>query len=207
MVAGGKVLKDPYNNSVDGPQDFMSKFLTAHSADPEKTTKYDISMISASNTGAGSDTTAITLSHLLLPPQNSIHLPLPTIRDRRCRQRRQNFGPRDLQRGTKPLPPSSNQRSTPNAPRYRPPPGPLRSILRRRLSSTSLFSSYHRRHQSLGSTPQSISLRPGRGPLAAGALARNRRVGSRRRDREVFHGVWLGQSDMQRQEYFSAGDE
>lgn len=61
MVAREKALKDPYNNSGDGPPDFMSKFLNARSADPKKMTRDDISMISDSNIGAGSDTTAKSL--------------------------------------------------------------------------------------------------------------------------------------------------
>jgi cytochrome P450 len=62
LIAREKALKDPHDLAREGPPDFMSKFLNAHSADPEKLTKDDIFAISASNIGAGSDTTAITLS-------------------------------------------------------------------------------------------------------------------------------------------------
>jgi cytochrome P450 len=57
-----KLLKDPYDTSRDGPPDFINKFLNVHSADPTKFTRDDIFTISSSNIGAGSDTTAITLS-------------------------------------------------------------------------------------------------------------------------------------------------
>lgn len=43
----------------------MTKILTAHSDDPEKVTKGDLITMCQSNIGAGSDTTAITLSAIL----------------------------------------------------------------------------------------------------------------------------------------------
>mgnify|MGYP003662515469 CR=1 FL=1 len=56
----------------EGPEDFVSKFLKVRAEDPEKMTDMDIFTMCQSNIGAGSDTTAITLSsiiyHLLRHP-------------------------------------------------------------------------------------------------------------------------------------------
>ncbi len=62
MDARETMLKDPQNKGRDGLLDFMTKFVNAHEADPEKITKGDIFTMSTSNIGAGSDTTSITLS-------------------------------------------------------------------------------------------------------------------------------------------------
>jgi cytochrome P450 len=59
-----KRLQDPKSTDHDGPPDFMTKFLAAHEATPDKITKTDIFTISVTNISAGSDTTAITLSAL-----------------------------------------------------------------------------------------------------------------------------------------------
>jgi len=58
-------LKDPNNPDREGPPDIMTKILTAHQTDPEKVTKGDLITMCQSNIGAGSDTTAITLSAIL----------------------------------------------------------------------------------------------------------------------------------------------
>jgi cytochrome P450 len=68
-------LKDPTNSSSrEGPPDIMTKILTAHEEDPSKMTKMDLITMCQSNIGAGSDTTAITLSsifyHLMKHPQS-----------------------------------------------------------------------------------------------------------------------------------------
>ncbi|KFY35733.1 hypothetical protein V494_05668 [Pseudogymnoascus sp. VKM F-4513 (FW-928)] len=59
------LLKDPKSQDRDGPPDFVSKFLALRAGDPEKMTIRDIFTICQSNIGAGSDTTAITLSSIL----------------------------------------------------------------------------------------------------------------------------------------------
>ena len=55
------------------PRDFLDKLLDGHAASPEKVTPYHIWMAGFSNIGAGSDTTAASLSgilyHLLKTPQ------------------------------------------------------------------------------------------------------------------------------------------
>ncbi len=62
LAARERALKDPHNASHEGPPDFISKLFNAHSANPEKITRDDLLTIATSNIGAGSDTTAITLS-------------------------------------------------------------------------------------------------------------------------------------------------
>ncbi|RDW71427.1 hypothetical protein BP6252_07990 [Coleophoma cylindrospora] len=66
-------LRDPKSSSTDGPPDIMTKILSAHEADSEKMTRQDMVTMCLSNIGAGSDTTAITLSsifyHLIQHPQ------------------------------------------------------------------------------------------------------------------------------------------
>ena len=57
-------LNDPRNIQREGPPDFVTKILMAHEADPEKVTKADLFTICRSNIGAGSDTTAISLSSI-----------------------------------------------------------------------------------------------------------------------------------------------
>jgi len=60
-----QALKDPKIEKREGKEDFVSKFLDIKSEDPEKMTALDIFTICQSNIGAGSDTTAITLSAVL----------------------------------------------------------------------------------------------------------------------------------------------
>ncbi|KUJ08628.1 cytochrome P450 [Mollisia scopiformis] len=60
-----KELKNPESKNREGPPDIMTKILLAHEADPEKMTKMDLITMCQSNIGAGSDTTAITLSAIL----------------------------------------------------------------------------------------------------------------------------------------------
>jgi cytochrome P450 len=60
-----KLLKDPRNLGREGPPDIMTKILLAHEEDPRKTTRMDLITMCQSNIGAGSDTTAITLSSIL----------------------------------------------------------------------------------------------------------------------------------------------
>jgi cytochrome P450 len=62
LAARERALKDPHDTTHEGPPDFMSKLFSAHSADPKKITRDDLLAIATSNIGAGSDTTAITLS-------------------------------------------------------------------------------------------------------------------------------------------------
>jgi cytochrome P450 len=60
------LLKNPSsNNHRNGPADFVSKFLQIHEKNPKTMTRTDIFTICQSNIGAGSDTTAITLSSIL----------------------------------------------------------------------------------------------------------------------------------------------
>lgn len=59
------ILKDPKSQKLDGPIDFVSKFLALRAENPERMTSRDIFTICQSNIGAGSDTTAITLSSIL----------------------------------------------------------------------------------------------------------------------------------------------
>jgi cytochrome P450 len=67
-----RILKDPKDSGRIGPPDIMTKILVAHEENPNKVTRMDIFSICQSNIGAGSDTTAITLSsifyHLLAHP-------------------------------------------------------------------------------------------------------------------------------------------
>lgn len=58
-------LKDPKNAGREGPADIMTKILMAHEAGPEKVTRMDLIAMCQSNIGAGSDTTAITLSAIM----------------------------------------------------------------------------------------------------------------------------------------------
>lgn len=60
-----RTLKDPRNAGREGPPDIMTKILLAHEADPQKMTRTDLITMCQSNIGAGSDTTAITLSSIL----------------------------------------------------------------------------------------------------------------------------------------------
>jgi cytochrome P450 len=66
-------LKEPRNTSREGPPDIMSKILMAHETEPDKITRMDLITMCQSNIGAGSYTTAITLSsifyHLLKHPK------------------------------------------------------------------------------------------------------------------------------------------
>ncbi|KAH6670072.1 cytochrome P450 [Halenospora varia] len=59
-----KLLKDPRNSEREGPPDIMTKVLLAHEDNPKKMTRTDLVTICTSNIGAGSDTTAITLSSI-----------------------------------------------------------------------------------------------------------------------------------------------
>jgi len=60
-----RTLKDPGNAGREGPPDIMTKILLAHEEDPARMTKMDLITMCQSNIGAGSDTTAITLSSIL----------------------------------------------------------------------------------------------------------------------------------------------
>ncbi len=68
-----RALKYPENKDREGPPDMMTKILLAHEADPNKMTRMDLVTMCQSNIGAGSDTTAITLSsvfyHLMKYPR------------------------------------------------------------------------------------------------------------------------------------------
>ncbi len=60
-----RALKDPKNAGREGPPDIMNKILLVHQEDSSKMTKIDLITMCQSNIGAGSDTTAITLSSIL----------------------------------------------------------------------------------------------------------------------------------------------
>ncbi|PQE12870.1 cytochrome P450 oxidoreductase protein [Rutstroemia sp. NJR-2017a BBW] len=63
-----KVLKDPRiaeEKAREGTPDIMTRILMASEKDPEKVTRGDLITMCQSNIGAGSDTTAITLSSVL----------------------------------------------------------------------------------------------------------------------------------------------
>jgi cytochrome P450 len=60
-----KMLKDPKNVGREGPPDVMTKILLAHEENPERVTRMDLITMCQSNIGAGSDTTAITLSSIM----------------------------------------------------------------------------------------------------------------------------------------------
>ncbi|CAD6443462.1 0c9fd5bc-d3f3-4ba2-8127-3c0015f70ac3 [Sclerotinia trifoliorum] len=70
-----KLLKNPRNGDKEreGTTDFMTRLLTASEKDPQKISSDDLFTTCSSNIGAGSDTTAITLSailyHLLKHPE------------------------------------------------------------------------------------------------------------------------------------------
>ncbi|KAJ8071205.1 hypothetical protein OCU04_001542 [Sclerotinia nivalis] len=70
-----KLLKDPRSGEKEreGTPDIMTKILTASEKDPKRITRVDLFTTCQSNIGAGSDTTAITLSsvlyHLLKYPE------------------------------------------------------------------------------------------------------------------------------------------
>lgn len=70
-----KLLKDPRSGEKEkeGAPDIMTRILIASEKDPEKVTRGDLFTTCQSNIGAGSDTTAITLSsvlyHLLKYPE------------------------------------------------------------------------------------------------------------------------------------------
>lgn len=78
IAARQQSLKDPKNVDREGPADIMTKLLQAHEDNPTKTTRLDIFTMCQSNIGAGSDTTAITLSsifyHLMTHPNSYRHL-------------------------------------------------------------------------------------------------------------------------------------
>jgi cytochrome P450 len=67
-----RALKDPKNTERKGPPDIMTKILMSHEENPEKITRVDLITMCQTNIGAGSDTTAITLSsifyHLMKHP-------------------------------------------------------------------------------------------------------------------------------------------
>ncbi|KAG9237237.1 cytochrome P450 [Amylocarpus encephaloides] len=56
--------EEPKSDQDEGPADMMTKVLRAHEADPEMTTFGDLVTTCRSNIGAGSDTTAISLSSI-----------------------------------------------------------------------------------------------------------------------------------------------
>jgi cytochrome P450 len=64
-MARQKELQNPEEKEREGAPDFVSKFLQIHEQNPMKMTKLDIFTACQSNIGAGSDTTAITLSAIL----------------------------------------------------------------------------------------------------------------------------------------------
>ena len=64
MAARQQSLKDPKNTDREGPPDIMTKLLQAHEENPTKTTRRDLFTMCQTNIGAGSDTTAITLSSI-----------------------------------------------------------------------------------------------------------------------------------------------
>lgn len=74
IAARAVSMKDFERQEDDGPADFMTKFFKVHEASPERMTRKDIFTMCQSNIGAGSDTTAITLSaifyHLIKNPES-----------------------------------------------------------------------------------------------------------------------------------------
>ncbi|KAJ5573548.1 uncharacterized protein N7459_007975 [Penicillium hispanicum] len=52
-------------SATTGPQDFLEKLLLARDKNPEKVTEFHLLMMGRSNVGAGSDTTAISLSGIM----------------------------------------------------------------------------------------------------------------------------------------------
>ncbi|KAF5017302.1 hypothetical protein F66182_10783, partial [Fusarium sp. NRRL 66182] len=59
------LLKSPDVKERDGKPDFVSRFFQIRQEDPDKMTKMDIFTMCQSNIGAGSDTTAISLSAIV----------------------------------------------------------------------------------------------------------------------------------------------
>jgi len=57
--------KAQFEQREDAPMDFLSKMMRARQQDPNKVSDYHIFMMGLSNVGAGSDTTAISLSAIL----------------------------------------------------------------------------------------------------------------------------------------------
>ncbi|PBP28062.1 hypothetical protein BUE80_DR001008 [Diplocarpon rosae] len=72
----GYALTDPRNTGREGPPDIMTKILLAHEANRERMTKMDLITMCQSNIGAGSDTTAITLSSILAAKEGRISDPV-----------------------------------------------------------------------------------------------------------------------------------
>jgi cytochrome P450 len=65
IAAREKIMKSPEAKELHGPPDFVARFLQIRAENPEKMTQMDLFTICQSNIGAGSDTTAITLSAVL----------------------------------------------------------------------------------------------------------------------------------------------